>query len=101
MRQARQRLIGGIPMNRAEAAKVTRVECLQQVERLRPAYLTDDDSIGSVPQSGTEQVRDRDGRQRCLMSKGHLAPSRLKSEQVRLVEMDFGRLFDDDDPIAI
>ena len=62
MRQPRQSLIGGIPVNRAHAAQVARVEGLQQIERLCTAYFTDDDSIGSVSESGPQQVRDRDGR---------------------------------------
>ena len=101
MRQARQGLLGGIPVNRAEAAQVARVEGLQQIECLRAAYLAHDDSIGSVPESGPQQVRDRDGRQRRFMSERHLGPSRFESEQVRLVEMDFRSLLDYNDPIAI
>ena len=49
MRQARQSLLGGVSVNRAEAAQVARVEGLQQIERLRAAHLADDDSIGAVP----------------------------------------------------
>ena len=34
MRQARQRLLGGIRVNRAEASEMARVERLEQIERL-------------------------------------------------------------------
>src|SRR3954470_7917504 len=101
MRQARQGLLGGVPVNRAEAAQVARVESLQQIECLRAAHLADDDSIGSMPESGPQQIRDRDRRQRRFMSERHLGPSCFKSEQVWLLEMDFRRLFDYDDSIAI
>src|SRR4029077_9282065 len=101
MRQTRQGLLGRVPVNRAEAAQVARVEGLQQIECLCAAHLADDDSIGPVPESGPQQIRDRDGRQWRFMSERHLGPSGFESEQVWLVEMDLRRLFDYDDPIAI
>ena len=52
MRQARQSLLGGVPVNRAKAAQVACVEGLQQIERLRAAHFANDDSIGPVPESG-------------------------------------------------
>jgi hypothetical protein len=68
MREPRQGLVGRIRMDRAEASEVTGVEGLQEVERLSPAYLADDDAIGPMPQRRTQQVRDGHSRQRCLVN---------------------------------
>src|SRR4051812_12125846 len=101
MRQARQRLVGGIRMDGAEASEVTGVEGLQEVEGLTAAHLADDDAIGPMPQRGTEQIGDRDSRQWRLVPQRHLSSSRLESEEIRLVEVDLCGLLDDYDPIAI
>src|SRR6185295_1354269 len=89
VRQSRQRLVGGVCVDRAQASEVTGIEGLQQVECLSPADLADDDAIGPVPEGCTKQVGDRDSWQRCLMSQRHLCPSRFESKKVWLIEVDF------------
>ena len=101
VRQARQRLLGGVRVNRAEAAEMAGVERLQQVERLGAAHLADEDAIGSVSKRRAQQVGDGDRRQRRFLSERHLRATRLEPQQVRLVEMNLGRLLDDDDAVAV
>src|SRR6476646_2942640 len=95
VRQSRQRLVGGVCVDRAQASEVTGIEGLQQVECLSPAYLADDDAIGPVPEGCAEQVGDRDSGQRCLVSQRHLRSSCFESKEVWLVEVDFCCLLDD------
>ena len=45
VREARQRLLGGVRVNRAQAAEMAGVERLQQVERFCAAHLADEDAI--------------------------------------------------------
>ena len=58
MRQPHQRLVGGVRVNRAEAAEVARVQGLQQIECLGAAHLADEDAIGPMPERRPQQVGD-------------------------------------------
>ena len=100
VRQARERLLGGVRVNRAQAAEMAGVQRLQQVERLGAAHLADQDAIGPMTERGAEQVGDRDRRQRRLLSERRLSAPRFEAQHVRLVEVDLGGLLDDDDAIA-
>ena len=62
VREARERLLGGVRVDRAQAAEVAGVERLQEVERFRPAHLADEDAIRAMAQRGAQQVGDRDRR---------------------------------------
>ena len=56
MRQPRECLARRVRMDRAQAAKMSRIEGLQQIERLRPAHLADENAIGPMPKGGAEQI---------------------------------------------
>ena len=59
--EARECLLRGVRMDGAQAAEMTRVERLQQVEGLGATDLTDEDAIGPVRSAARKQIRDRDG----------------------------------------
>src|SRR5713101_4266321 len=101
MRQPRQGLLGGVRVNRAHAAEMSRVQRLEQVECLRTAYLPDQDAIGPVTECRAHQIRNRDRRQWLLLSQGYLCAARLEAQQVRLLQMNLRRLLDHDDAIAV
>jgi hypothetical protein len=101
MCEARQRLLGRIRVNRRQASEMARVERLQQVEGLRASHLSDDDAIRSMSQRCSNQIGDRDRRQRCLVSERDLRATRFEPEQIRFVEMNLRRFLDDDNPVAI
>ena len=52
MREPRQCLLGGVRVNRRQAAEVAGVERLQQVERLRTADFSNQNAIGVSPEQG-------------------------------------------------
>src|SRR5439155_10088720 len=58
---------GRVGVDRRERAGMTRVERLQEVERLASPDLPQDDAVGPVPQGRPDQVPDRDGRQAGLL----------------------------------
>ena len=97
--EARQRLLGRVRMNGAERALVPRVQRLQQVERLQAPHLTDQDSIRPVSEGRTKEVCDGHGRQRRLLPQWGLRPSCLEPDEVRLVDQNLGRLFDQNDAV--
>ena len=88
-------------MNGAETAQMTRVQGLQQVERLGAAYLTDQDPIRPVTQRRPQKIRDGDGRQGCLMPDRRLCASRLQPDEIWLLQMNLCGLLYDDDPVVI
>src|SRR5580700_8260528 len=75
---------------------MARVHRLKHVERLGSAALADDDSIGAHTQSVTEEVADAD-----LARSLDVWRSRLETHDVRLIEEQFGRVFDRDDSLGI
>ena len=80
---------------------MTRVERLQQVERFRPAQLADKDAIGAMAEAGAYEVGDGDGRQRLFLAERGLRATGFEAQDIGLVEMNFRRLFDNDDPIPV
>src|SRR5262245_62156762 len=101
VRQAGERLLGGIRVNGAQAAEMTGVERLQKIEGFRPANLANQNAIRSVPQGRAEQISDGDRGQRRLLPERSLGSSRFQSKYVRFVEVNFRSLFDENDSIAI
>lgn len=67
--KSRQSLLGRVGVNGAETTGVPGVKSLKQIERLGSTYLAYQDSIWPVSQRRAEQVGDRDGRERCLLTK--------------------------------
>ena len=94
--EPRERLLCGVCMDCAQAAKMTCVEGLQEVERFRASDLADQDSIGPMTKGCTHQIRDRDGRQRLLLSKRYLPSACFEPKQIRFLEVNLGRLLNHD-----
>ena len=94
MRQAGERLLGGVRVDGAQAAEMTGVERLQQVERFRATHLANQDAIRPVAKRGAEQVGNRDRRQRRFLSERRLRAPCFEPKHVRFVQMNLGRLLD-------
>src|SRR5271167_167535 len=67
------------------------VEELQEVEGLSSAYFTEDDPVGPMTKGGFEEVPDGDGGQTVLRL------PRFESDQVVLGQVNFRRVFDEED----
>src|SRR5205807_8933814 len=94
--QTGKRLPGGIGVNGGEASTVAGVEALQQIESLFPSDFSQDGTLGPVAQTGLEQIADGDGRKpRPLLA------AVLEAHKVRLADMDFGSVFDDQQPVFV
>src|SRR5205807_8626551 len=83
-------LPGRSRMNGRETSRVTRVEELQEVERLTAAYLTEDDSVWPMAERCFQEVTDAHGRQTVLW-----LPS-FKTNKVVLIHLNFGGVFDEE-----
>lgn len=94
-------LLGGVRVNRAQAAEVTRIQRLKEVEGLGTAYFPEQDAIGSMPQRCPEQIRNGYRGEWRFLAEWNLRATCFKPQQVRLDEMNFGRLFDQDDTIVV
>jgi hypothetical protein len=101
MGKAREGLFCGVRVNRAETAEVSGVQSLQQVERFGAAHLANEDAIRPMPKGRTKQVRDGDGRQRCLLAERWLCTPRFQSNHVRLAQVNLCGLLNQDDAIVI
>ena len=88
-------------MDGAQAAKMARVQRLQQIEGLGAADLTDEDAIRPVPQCCAQEIGNRYWRQRRLLYERRLRAAGLQPKDVRFVEVNLRRLLDQDDPISI
>ena len=75
---------------------MARVHRLKHVERLGSAALADDDSVGTHAQRVAEEVADSD-----LSRSLDIRRPRLETHDVRLIEEQFGRVFDRDDSFGI
>jgi len=94
--QPRKSLPGGIGMDGGKASAVAGVEGLQKIKGLLSANLSQDGALGPVPQAGLEQVADSDGRDfRSLLAAG------LEADQVRLANVDFGGVLNDQQAIIV
>lgn len=89
-------LTRGIGMNGGKASAVAGVEGLQQIESFLAPYLPQDGALGPVPQAGLEQVADCNGRDlRSLLAAG------LEADKVRLADVDFGSVLDDQQAVIV
>ena len=88
MRQSCQRLFSRIAVDRRHTAEVPGIECLQQIECFRATHFTYDDSIRTVPQRGTEEVRDCHWRQWKGATKGGTTLPRFKAHIVGLFKQN-------------
>ena len=100
MRQPRERLLSGVRMDRAQAAEMSGVQRLQQVECLGAADFADQNAIGPMTKGGSEKICNRHRRQGRLLPQRRLRTSRFEPKHVRFVQMDLGGFFNDDDAIA-
>ena len=100
MREARECLLGRVRMDCAHAPEMARVEGLKKIECLRPADLADENAVGPMPKGGAQQVRNRNRRQRSLLSEWRLGASGFQSQDVRFLEVDFSGFLDDHDAVV-
>src|SRR5271165_1651899 len=70
---------------------MTRVEELQEIERLTAAYLAEDDPVWAMAEGRFQEVTDAHRRQVVLWLPG------FKADQVVLVHLNFGGVFDKQD----
>ena len=82
-------------MDSGKRARMSGVECLQQVEGFSAADLTQNDPVRPVPQSRAQQIPDRDGRQ------VRLAAARLKPNHVVFCNLNLSSLLDHDQTVGI
>jgi hypothetical protein len=79
MREARERLLGRVRVNRAQAAEVACIERLQEVERFCPTHLSNEDAIRAMAERRAEQVGNRDRREGRLLAERWLRAARFES----------------------
>ena len=94
--QAAQSVARGVGVNRGERAVVARVHGLQHVERFLAADLADDDAVGAHTQRVDHQLPLVD---RALAF--DVGRARFQPNDVFLVELQFGRVFNRHDAFAI
>ena len=94
--EARQRLARAVGVERAHRAVVAGVHRLQQVERLRSAHLADDDALGTHAQAVLDQIAHGD-----LALALDIGRARLETHDVRLLELQFGRVLAGDDALVV
>src|SRR5919206_2665162 len=90
VRESGEGLLGAVGVDRRQASEVPRVECLEKVERLRAANLTNDDPIRTMAQCRSHQVRDRDRGHRLLLAEWRLSSPRFEANEVGLLNTDLG-----------
>ena len=93
--QPPERTVGIVGVHRRERPGVTGVERLQQIERLGPPHLADDQPVGAQPQRHSHQLGHRD--RPMTVGVGRLG---LESHQVGMQQPELGRLFDGDDALV-
>jgi hypothetical protein len=77
-------------MNGRETSRVTRVEELQEVERLTASYLTEDDSVWPMAERCLQEITDAYGLQAVLRLPG------FKADKVVLIHLNFGGVFNEE-----
>ena len=87
--EARQRRRGRIGMKGCDAAGMTGVPRLEEIERLGSAHLAHDDAVGPQPEGRADQIRERDR-------------SLLGAERYHIVggALQFAGVLEDDDTLA-
>src|SRR5580692_11029187 len=87
-RKSRETLPRRCCMDRREAARVTCIEKLQEVESLTSTYFAEDDPVGAVAKGCFQKVADAHCREAVLW-----LPS-LETNKIILVHLNFGCVFD-------
>src|SRR5437870_4935378 len=101
MGQARQRLLGRVRVDRTQAAQMTGIEGLKQIERFRPPNLADDDAIGPMSQRRPQEIRNRHRWKRLLPSEWRLRAPSFESHEVGFLQVDLRGLLDDDNAVVV
>ena len=84
--QPRERLLGGVRVDRAQAAQVPGVERLEQIEGFGATHFAHQDAIRTMSQCSAQEVCDRDRRYRRLLPQRYLRTPRFESDEVRLFD---------------
>jgi len=92
-RESRKALPCGSGVQGRKAPGMPGIEELQEIEGLSSAYFAEDDPVGPVAKGGFEEVPDGDSRETVLRL------PRLETDQVVLVHVNFGRVFDEEDTL--
>ena len=83
-------------MDRRQRSIMSGVHCLQHVEGFAPAHLADDDAFRSHSQAVSNQVP------RCDLALAFdVWWSRLQSHNMWLLQLQFGRVLDRDNPLVV
>ena len=93
--EAAQRIDRRVRVSCGQRAAVAGVHRLQEVEALAAAHFADDDPVRTQAQRGVEQVADVDLALAVLVG----GPA-LERDQVRLTELQLGRVLDGEDPLV-
>src|SRR5690606_28785190 len=93
--QTAEALARAVGVQRAHRAVVAGVHGLQQVERLRSAHLADDDPLGTHAQAVAHQVAHGDLALALKVGRPGLQP-----DDVRLLQLQFGRVLAGDDALV-
>ena len=94
--KARERFARHVGVQRAHRTVVAGVHRLQQVEGFRSAHLANDDPLGPHAQTIAHQVTHRD-----LALAFEVRRPRLQTDHVRLLQLQFRRIFAGDDALII
>src|SRR5882724_7523368 len=82
-------------MDCRERAGVTGIQELQQVECLAGPDLTQDDSVWAVTKRSLQKIADRYGWDAALLA------ARFEPDEIRLKQVQFRGVFDEDDPLVL
>jgi hypothetical protein len=74
---------------------VAGIEELKQIERFATANFSENDSVGPVPETRLQEIAYGNG------WNAWLGLSSLEADEVRFFELDFGRVFYQEDPVVI
>ena len=87
-RKPSETLLGRRCMDGRETARVTGIEKLQEIKSLAAPYLTKDDPVRAVAEGCLQQIADAHCRKAVLWL------ARLKTDEIVLSHLNFGRVFD-------
>jgi hypothetical protein len=90
-REPGQSLTRGGGVDRGEAPGMASIQELQQIKRLPSADFTKNDAVGPMAKSGFQKIANTDRRNAVL------SLSRFEANQVVVIHVDFGSVFDKQD----
>src|SRR6478752_339913 len=94
--EAGEHVAGAVGVTGRHRAVVTGVHCLEHVQRLTGAALSDDDPVGPHPEGVPDELADRDGALAFDVRRAG-----LEGDDVLLAELELGRVLDRDDPLVV